>query len=239
MVSVQIPWRTNFNFCKDKRNRSTGPSRYRRSNQLYVEWITDENKQGWLSEYISDGMAFLRVLQRHWERGWFITVDSPTKRMHPRNVQRKHAWPKPQRLFKTEPFLWSNTRRSALAKNWEMLAVLDSLNELWSKSRINRTPSSKTVGKNAKQSWKRTCGISGSRHLRSHAYLFCVLPHGFSRNRETDRSLPGGVRDEQKDLGFTGREREKNLTLVILTCSHGNLPLLFLLSTSPFPLWTD
>ena len=132
-------------------------------------------------------MAFLRVLQRHWERGWFITVDSPTKRMHPRNVQRKHAWPKPQRLFKTEPFLWSNTRRSALAKNWEMLAVLDSLNELWSKSRINRTPSSKTVGKNAKQARERAArGIARS---RSHACLVCILSLGFLRKRQTARSL--------------------------------------------------
>ena len=34
-------------------------------------------------------------------------------------------------------------------------------------------------------------------------------PHGFSRKRKTARSVPGGVRDEQKGLGFTGREGGK------------------------------
>ena len=77
-------------------------------------------------------------------------------------------------------------------------------------------------GEKAKQVWKRALATSGSRHRRtivartsrlqsrSHTYLFCVLPHGFSRKRKTTRSLPGGVRDEQKGLGFTGREGEKS-----------------------------
>ena len=41
--------------------------------------------------------------------------------------------------------------------------------------------------------WQRDCPLAGSsnmshRHSRSHAYLFCVLSHGFLRKRETARS---------------------------------------------------
>ena len=47
--------------------------------------------------------------------------------------------------------------------------------------------------------------VARTSRLQSRSYLFCVIPHGFS----STRSLPGGVRDEQKGLGFTGREGRK------------------------------
>ena len=58
---------------------------------------------------------------------------------------------------------------------------------------------------------------------RSHAYLFCVLSHGFSRNRETARSLPFG--NHVKKFG-------SNFNQGFSFLSNSNLKCLFVSDTA-------
>ena len=75
--------------------------------------------------------------------------------------------------------------------------------------------SSKTVGKKQNKCGSVPVLPAALLHVTLAVTLARLLvlrsshPHGFSRKRKTARSLPGGVRDEQKGLGFTGRQGGK------------------------------